>query len=83
MNNIYEAFLLPAKCFICISTEQNSRKKSSDGWLTTVLAKGTSADRMAALIVLVQEAPIHNVHYLDTLIATLKKDHRKSLNVLG
>jgi hypothetical protein len=68
----------------CI-TEQDASKKSSGAWLKTVLTSGTLSDKMAALVLLVQEAPLHNLTSLDSLLSMVKKKggRRELLPVLG
>lgn len=66
-------------CFV----EQECSKNSSVAWLKTVLTSGTQADKTAALVLQVQEAPIHNFSCLDSLILMAKKrSRRESLQVL-
>jgi len=66
---------------LCV--EQEASKKSSVSWLKTVLTSGTQSDKMAALVLQIQEAPIHNLSCLDSLIAMVKKkSRRESLQVL-
>lgn len=49
-----------------------------------VLVSGTAADKMAALVIRVQDSPLHNLSSLDSLISMLKmKERRKSLKILG
>ncbi|XP_019631116.1 PREDICTED: CCAAT/enhancer-binding protein zeta-like [Branchiostoma belcheri] len=55
-----------------------NKKKSSDfGWLKTVATAGTLADRVAGLTVLIQDAPLHNLASLDTLVSMAKKKMRR------
>ncbi|KAK3593430.1 hypothetical protein CHS0354_020192 [Potamilus streckersoni] len=63
---------------IAIYNKQKELKKKSDvGWMKTVLSSGTLADKMAALTLLVQESPIHNLLHLDTLISMVRKKGRR------
>jgi len=54
-------------------TEQEGSKKSSVVWLKTVLTSGTVADRTAALVLMVQEAALHNLPSLESLMSSVKK----------
>ncbi|KAL3875114.1 hypothetical protein ACJMK2_038048 [Sinanodonta woodiana] len=63
---------------VAIYNKQKELKKKSDvGWMKTVLTSGTLADKMAALTLLVQESPIHNLFHLDTLIGMVRKKGRR------
>jgi len=66
-------------------TEQEASKKSSVAWLKTVLTSGTSADRTAALVLLIQESPLHNLSSLDSLMSGVKKKGGRQdiLKILG
>ncbi|ESN91061.1 hypothetical protein HELRODRAFT_182312 [Helobdella robusta] len=58
---------------------ENQKKQ---GWLKTVLSKGTSKDKVAAWVVLIQDSHLHNFCYLDSLISLLVKERRKALETL-
>lgn len=78
--------VIAVKCTDCVMcTEQEASKKSSVAWLKTVLRSGTTADKTAALVLMIQEAPIHNLSSLDTLLAMVKKKggRREVLQTLG
>jgi len=68
-----------------IYTEQEASKKSSVTWLKTVLTSGTVADKTAALVLMVQEAAVHNLSSLDSLLTIVKKKggRRDVLRTLG
>ncbi|XP_053394163.1 CCAAT/enhancer-binding protein zeta-like [Mercenaria mercenaria] len=57
--------------------QRESTKRSDVRWMKTVLSSGTLADKIAALTVLIQESPIHNLSHLDTLITMAKKKGRR------
>ncbi|KCV72703.1 hypothetical protein H696_00282, partial [Fonticula alba] len=46
---------------------------SDQNWISTVLQSGTSADKISALVVLVQESPIMQLRYLRQLVAMSRK----------
>ncbi|GFO27381.1 CCAAT/enhancer-binding protein zeta-like, partial [Plakobranchus ocellatus] len=55
-------------------------KRSEARWMKTVLASGTLSDKMAALTLLVQESPLHNMSSLDSLISMAgKKGKREAM----
>ena len=65
-------------------TERESTKRSDVRWMKTVLSSGTLADKIAALTVLIQESPAHNLSHLDTLIAMAKKKgRRENIQAIG
>jgi len=66
-------------------TEQEASKKSSVAWLKTVLRSGTVADKTAALVLMIQEAPLHNLPSLESLLAMVKKKggRREVLQTVG
>jgi len=68
-----------------VCTEQEASKKSSVAWLKTVLRSGTTADKTAALVLMIQETPIHNLSSVDSLLAMVKKKggRREVLQTLG
>ncbi|CAL1536969.1 unnamed protein product [Lymnaea stagnalis] len=63
---------------IAVYAKQRENTKNSEArWLKTVLTSGTLTDKMAALTLLVQETPIHNLSSLDTLISMSSKKGRR------
>lgn len=65
------------KCLDSESTayhlKQSKSSRNSDySWLKTALSKGTTSDRVAAGIVLIQNSPKHNLNHLTTLISQVK-----------
>ena len=64
--------------------ETEDRKRSDIGWIKTVLKSGTLGDKVAALTILVQDSPVHNLSSLGSLIGMMhKKSNRESLMALG
>lgn len=58
-------------------TEKENAKKSTMGWMKTVLSSGAVGDKMAALTVLVQESPFHGLQHIETLIGMAKKKGKR------
>lgn len=53
-------------------------------WLSSVLKSGTLADKQAALVTRIQEAPLHRMRELDSLLAMVaKKGKREALMGVG
>ncbi|KAI8788116.1 CCAAT/enhancer-binding protein zeta [Biomphalaria glabrata] len=62
------------------SKQRENIKNSEARWLKTVLSSGTLSDKMAALTLLIQESPLHNMVSLDTLISmSSKKGKREAM----
>lgn len=53
------------------------------GWLKVMQSKGTSGDKMAAWVVMVQEANVHNFHHVDQMVSLVLKHRSKSFEALG
>ncbi|KAH0622550.1 hypothetical protein JD844_024947 [Phrynosoma platyrhinos] len=60
------------------------RKGSSSTWMKTIVSSGTLADRMAAMTLLIQDAAIHSLQFIETLVSLIKKkgSRRQSLMAL-
>ena len=57
--------------------EREKTKKGDSNWIKKVLTSGTLSDKMAALTLLVQESPAHNMTALDTLVTMAKKKGKR------
>ena len=69
----------PLKSFILLllCAERERTKKGDSNWIKKVLISGTLSDKMAALTLLVQESPAHNLTALDTLVTMAKKKGKR------
>lgn len=64
--------------------ERENTKKSETRWIKTVLTTGTLTDKVAALTLLVQESPVHNLQNLESLLNMCrKKSKRESMVAAG
>ena len=65
-------------------SKKNAQKGASLGWMKTVVSTGTLADRMAAMTVLIQDAPVHSLQFVENLVSLVKKKggRRQSLMAL-
>ncbi|KAJ8275008.1 hypothetical protein COCON_G00096330 [Conger conger] len=54
-------------------SKKNAQKGASSGWMKTVVSTGTLADRMAAMTVLIQDAPVHSLQFVENLVSLMKK----------
>ncbi|CAK8680476.1 unnamed protein product [Clavelina lepadiformis] len=59
-----------------VSSGSNKDERNAE-WMQTVASAGTLSDRVAALSLMVQEAPIHKFHSLEQLLAMAKKKGRR------
>ncbi|KAM9316709.1 CCAAT/enhancer-binding protein zeta [Gastrophryne carolinensis] len=59
------------------------QKGANAAWMKTVVSTGTLADRMAAMTVLLQDAPIHTVHFVENLINLVRKKGSKRQNIMA
>ena len=58
---------------------KGSKMSGDQKWINDVLKSGTISDKVAALALVVQESPVHELSALDTLIGLAsKKEHRTS-----
>lgn len=65
-------------------SKNHSNKGASSTWMKTVVSTGTLADRMAAMTLLIQDAPIHNLQLVENLVSQIRKKggRRQSLMAL-
>ncbi|KAK7104859.1 CCAAT/enhancer-binding protein zeta-like [Littorina saxatilis] len=57
--------------------QREKTKRGESNWMKTVLTSGTLSDKMAALTLLVQESPAHNMTALDSLVNMTKKKGKR------
>ncbi|XP_064195923.1 CCAAT/enhancer-binding protein zeta [Anguilla rostrata] len=64
--------------------KKNAQKGANSGWMKTVVSTGTLADRMAAMTLLIQDAPVHSLQFVENLVLLVKKKggRRQSLMAL-
>nr|XP_015210566.1 PREDICTED: CCAAT/enhancer-binding protein zeta [Lepisosteus oculatus] len=65
-------------------SKKNVQKGASSTWMKTIVSTGTLVDRMAAMTVLIQDAPVHCLQFVETLVSLIKKkgSRRQSLMAL-
>ncbi|XP_062857795.1 CCAAT/enhancer-binding protein zeta [Trichomycterus rosablanca] len=54
-------------------TKKNFQKGANTAWMKSVVSTGTLADRMAAMTVLIQDAPVHCLEHIENLVSLIKK----------
>ncbi|KAM9701116.1 LOW QUALITY PROTEIN: CCAAT/enhancer-binding protein zeta-like [Menidia menidia] len=52
---------------------KTTRKGANAAWMKTVVTAGVLADRMAAMTVLVQDAPVHSLEHVEALVALMRR----------
>lgn len=63
-----------------VTAWHESKKQSTvsqDQWLQQVLTSGTLSDRVAAMTLMVQQSPLHNLTHLNTLVEMATKKGRR------
>lgn len=54
-------------------SKKNFQKGANSTWMKSVVSTGTLADRMAALTVLIQDAPVHSLEHIENVVSLVKK----------
>ncbi|KAI5090753.1 CCAAT/enhancer-binding protein zeta [Silurus meridionalis] len=54
-------------------SKKNLQKGANTVWMKSVVSTGTLADRMAAMTVLIQDAPVHCLEHIESLVVMMKK----------
>ncbi|XP_067559339.1 CCAAT/enhancer-binding protein zeta isoform X1 [Pseudorca crassidens] len=55
----------------------NNQKGASSTWMKAIVSSGTLGDRMAAMILLIQDDAIHTLQFVETLLNLVKKKGSK------
>ncbi|XP_040849010.1 CCAAT/enhancer-binding protein zeta [Ochotona curzoniae] len=58
-------------------SKSNSQKGGSSTWMKVIVSSGTLGDRMAAMILLIQEDAVHTLEFVETLVNLVKKKGSK------
>lgn len=53
--------------------KKNLQKGANTVWMKSVVSTGTLADRMAAMTLLIQDAPVHCLEHIESLIGMMRK----------
>lgn len=61
--------------------ERVKEDESHSQWMKTVVLSGVMADKIAALGLQIQQAPVHTLQYLDQLLSLAKKKGRREAGV--
>ncbi|XP_026779107.3 CCAAT/enhancer-binding protein zeta [Pangasianodon hypophthalmus] len=54
-------------------SKKNLQKGANTVWMKSVVSTGTLADRMAAMTLLIQDAPVHCLEHIESLIVMMRK----------
>lgn len=55
----------------------NNQKGAASTWMKAIVSSGTLGDRMAAMILLIQDDAIHTLQFVETLVSLVKKKGSK------
>ncbi|XP_048660499.1 CCAAT/enhancer-binding protein zeta isoform X2 [Marmota marmota marmota] len=58
-------------------SKTNNQKGASSTWMKAIVSSGTLGDRMAAMILLIQDDAIHTLQFVETLVNLVKKKGSK------
>ncbi|XP_066532775.1 CCAAT/enhancer-binding protein zeta [Hoplias malabaricus] len=64
-------------------TKKNFQKGANTTWMKSVVSTGTLADRMAAMTVLIQDAPVHCLEHIESLVTLVKKKGSRREGVMA
>ncbi|XP_062934504.1 CCAAT/enhancer-binding protein zeta [Cynocephalus volans] len=58
-------------------SKTNNQKGASSTWMKAIVSSGTLGDRMAAMILLIQDDAVHTLQFVETLVNLVKKKGSK------
>ncbi|KAL0967279.1 hypothetical protein UPYG_G00250230 [Umbra pygmaea] len=64
-------------------TKKNLQKGANSTWIKNVVSVGTLADRMAAMTVLIQDAPVHSIEHVENLVSMVKKKGNRKQGLMA
>lgn len=64
-------------------SKKGSQKGASSSWMKTVVSTGVLADRMAAMTVLIQDAPMHTLEHVENLVSMMKKKGSRRMGLMA
>lgn len=64
-------------------SKKNLQKGANSAWMKTVVSAGVLADRMAAMTVLIQDAPVHTLEHIENLVAMVKKKGSRRMGLMA
>ncbi|XP_035851283.1 CCAAT/enhancer-binding protein zeta isoform X2 [Sander lucioperca] len=64
-------------------SKKNLQKGANSNWMKTVVSSGVLADRMAAMTVLIQDAPVHTLAHVESLVSMVKKRGSRRMGLMA
>ncbi|XP_070705152.1 CCAAT/enhancer-binding protein zeta [Pempheris klunzingeri] len=64
-------------------SKKSLQKGANSNWMKTVVSSGVLADRMAAMTVLIQDAPVHTLEHVENLVSMVKKKGGRRLGLMA
>lgn len=64
-------------------TRKNLQRGANSAWMKTVVSSGVLADRMAAMTLLIQDAPVHTLEHVETLVSMVKKKGSRRMGLMA
>lgn len=64
-------------------TKKNLQRGANSAWMKTVVSSGALADRMAAMTLLVQDAPVHMLEHVETLVSMVKRKGSRRMGLMA
>ncbi|XP_037100715.1 CCAAT/enhancer-binding protein zeta isoform X2 [Syngnathus acus] len=63
--------------------KKNLQKGANSAWMKTVVSAGVLADRMAAMTVLIQDAPVQMLEHVENLVSMVKKKGNRRMGLMA
>ncbi|XP_040920551.1 CCAAT/enhancer-binding protein zeta isoform X2 [Toxotes jaculatrix] len=63
--------------------KKNLQKGANSTWMKTVVSSGVLADRMAAMTVLIQDAAVHTLEHVESLVSMVKKKGSRRMGMMA
>ncbi|XP_022622596.1 CCAAT/enhancer-binding protein zeta [Seriola dumerili] len=64
-------------------SKKTLQKGANSSWMKTVVSSGVLADRMAAMTVLIQDAPVHTLEHVENLVSMVKKKGSRRMGLMA
>lgn len=64
-------------------SKKSLQKGANSAWMKTVVSSGVLADRMAAMTVLIQDAPVHMLEHVENLVSMVKKKGSRRMGLMA
>ncbi|KAM7395906.1 hypothetical protein PAMA_007265 [Pampus argenteus] len=64
-------------------SKKSLQKGANSGWMKTVVSSGVLADRMAAMTLLIQDAPVHMLDHVENLVSMVKKKGSRRMGLMA